>query len=129
MGTAERGHLEVGVIGRMGLIAALGAILFASCTCVHARGAETSAVIHPQLWPVARPRLRPDPMLERKVAALLARMSVEQKVGQLVQADITALTPADLREYPLGSVLNGGNSKPGGNTLAPAAAWLDVADQ
>ncbi len=76
-----------------------------------------------------RPRLPPDPALERKVNALLAEMTLEQKVGQLIQGDITTLTPADLRRYPLGSVLNGGNSKPGGNTLAPPAAWLALANR
>ncbi|MGH8296696.1 MAG: glycoside hydrolase family 3 protein, partial [Steroidobacteraceae bacterium] len=45
------------------------------------------------------------------------------------QGDIGSVTPADLRRYPLGAVLNGGNSKPGGNTLAPPSAWLTLANQ
>ena len=61
--------------------------------------------------------------------ALLAGMTLEQKVGQLIQADIGTLAPEDLREYPLGAVLNGGNSKPGGNTLAPPSAWLSLANR
>ena len=129
MRTAASWHFEVGVIGRAGLIAALGTILFGLSACARADGANTSAIIHPQLWPAARPEVPPDPKLEQRVAALLARMSLEQKVGQLVQADISAVTPADLRNYPLGSVLNGGNSKPGGNTLAPPAAWLALANR
>src|SRR3546814_14576995 len=55
-------------------------------------------------------------------------MSVEQKVGQIIQADIGSVTPQDVREYHLGSVLNGGNSGPGGNDLAPARDWLALAD-
>src|SRR3546814_5371468 len=65
---------------------------------------------------------------EAHVRALLARMSVEQKVGQIIQADIGSVTPQDVREYHLGSVLNGGNSGPGGNDLAPARDWLAPAD-
>ncbi len=115
---------------RVALLAALGVILaavpFASAQ-VH--GAEPPATIHPRLWPQARPPLPPDAALERRVSALLAGMTLEQKVGQLIQGDISTLAPADLRQYPLGSVLNGGNSKPGGNTLAPPSAWLSLANQ
>ena len=51
------------------------------------------------------------------LAALLGRMSLERKVAQLIQPDIGSITPADVREYRFGSVLNGGNSGPGGNDL------------
>ena len=47
-------------------------------------------------------------------------MTVEQKVGQLVQADISTITPEDLADYPLGSILAGGNSGPDGNERAAA---------
>src|SRR5581483_5333769 len=129
MKAAKSWHFEVGVIGRVGLIAALGTILLGLSAWARAYCADASAVIHPQIWPAARPEVPPDPRLEQKVAALLVHMSLAQKVGQLVQADISALTPADLGDYPLGSVLNGGNSKPGGNTLAPPAAWLALANR
>jgi beta-glucosidase len=108
------------------------AVALAVCFVLPARGsraAERPAAVHPQLWPSVRPQLPPDPALERQVDALLAHMTLEQKVGQLIQGDITTLTPADLRRYPLGSVLNGGNSKPGGNTVAPPSAWLALANQ
>jgi beta-glucosidase len=91
--------------------------------------AERPATIHPSEWPSVRPQLPPDRKLEQRVDALLAGMTLAQKVGQLIEGDITTLTPEDLRRYPLGSVLNGGNSKPGGNTLAPPAAWLALANQ
>ena len=35
---------------------------------------------------------------------------LEEKVGQIIQADIASITPEDLRTYPLGSILAGGNS-------------------
>src|SRR3546814_10961639 len=83
-----------------------------------------SSVVHPQQWPeVAYPQVL-TASGEAHVRALLARMSVEQKVGQIIQTDIGSVTPQDVREYHLGSVLNGGNSGPGGNDLAPARAWL-----
>ena len=52
-----------------------------------------------------------------------------QKVGQLIQADIDSITPDDLAHCPLGSVLNGGNSSPHGDKLAPPGEWLALADR
>jgi beta-glucosidase len=91
--------------------------------------AEQPAVVHPRLWPAVHPQLPPDPALERRVNALLGQMTLEQKVGQLIQGDISSLTPADLGRYPIGAVLDGGNSKPGGNMLASPAAWLALANR
>ena len=56
-------------------------------------------------------------------------MTLEEKIGQLVQADLCCVTPEDVRRYNLGSVLNGGNSGPYGDDLAPAANWLKLADE
>ncbi|MFT3997618.1 MAG: exo 1,3/1,4-beta-D-glucan glucohydrolase [Asticcacaulis sp.] len=58
----------------------------------------------------------------------MQRMTLEQKVGQTIQADISAIRPEDLKTYPLGSILAGGNSAPGGNERADPQAWLDLAD-
>jgi beta-glucosidase len=62
------------------------------------------------------------------IADLLARMSVEHKVAQLVEPDIGSITPEDMRRYRFGTILNGGNSGPGGNDKALAPAWLALAD-
>lgn len=62
------------------------------------------------------------------VEALLAKMSLERKVAQLIMPDIAAITPRDMRRYRFGTILNGGNSGPGGDDLAPAPEWLKLAD-
>ena len=62
------------------------------------------------------------------MAELLSRMTVEEKVGQILQADLGTVTPELAAQYNLGSVLNGGNSAPGGNNYAPAEDWLALAD-
>ena len=85
--------------------------------------------VHPDQWPAQRPALPSDPALEQRVTNVLAGLSVEEKVGQLIQADIGSITVEQLRHYPLGSVLNGGNSGPGNNDLAPASEWLAAADR
>ncbi len=68
------------------------------------------------------------PQLERKVAELLGRMTLEQKIGQMVQPDIRSVTPDDVRKYRLGSVLNGGGAWPGENKHASVADWVALAD-
>lgn len=84
-----------------------------------------SAVAHPQLWPrAASPAAITDAKTEAFITGLLAHMSLEEKVGQTIQGDIASITPDDLRRYPLGSVLAGGNSGPGGDDRAPAATWV-----
>ncbi|WP_426806146.1 hypothetical protein, partial [Stenotrophomonas sp. SrG] len=59
---------------------------------------------------------------------LMAGMTVEEKVGQLVQGDIACITPDDVRRFRLGSILAGGNSDPGGRYDAKPAECLALAD-
>ncbi len=87
-----------------------------------------SPTTHPSIWPTPRWPLAADPAIEQRVQALLSRMTLEEKVGQVIQGDIGSLTPEDVRTYHLGSVLNGGNSAPGGDDFAPAPKWLELAD-
>lgn len=92
------------------------------------KGDPAAAQVHPEQWPeVAFPVVLTDAG-EARVQAILARMSVEQKVGQIIQADIASVTPDEVRRYHLGSVLNGGNSGPEGDDLASAEKWLALAD-
>ncbi|RVQ69796.1 glycoside hydrolase family 3 protein [Croceicoccus ponticola] len=81
-------------------------------------------------WPSAHsPAAITDTATENRISVLLARMTIEQKVGQLIQGDISAMTPEDLRTYPLGSILAGGNSGPYGNERAPAGDWKRLVDE
>jgi beta-glucosidase len=84
-------------------------------------------VADPSHWPRVTP-VAQDPAIEQRIDALLAAMSLEQKVGQIVQGDIASTTPDDVAHYHLGSVLNGGSSSPGGDEFAPPSAWLKAAD-
>jgi beta-glucosidase len=109
---------------------AAGVALFAAA-CASAQSSAPPAkagVAHPEIWPSYTYPVPANPADEARIADLLGRMTLEEKIGQLVQADLCCVTPDDLRRYHLGSVLNGGNSGPGGNDLAPAADWLKLAD-
>ena len=88
---------------------------------------QDTALAHPALWPAAHsPAAITDVKTEAFITALMAKMTVEEKVGQTIQADIASITPDDLRKYPLGALLAGGNSSPGGDEWAPPAKWVEM---
>jgi beta-glucosidase len=69
-----------------------------------------------------------DAATEAFVQNLLSHMTLEEKVGQMIQADIASITPAELRTYKLGSILAGGSAAPGDNVRCTPQAWLDLSD-
>ncbi|MDQ1153258.1 exo 1,3/1,4-beta-D-glucan glucohydrolase [Brevundimonas sp. SORGH_AS_0993] len=87
-----------------------------------------AARAHPSLWPqAASPAAMTDAATESFVTQLMGRMTLEEKVGQTIQADIGSIKPEDLLTYPLGSILAGGNSSPGGDERATADKWVELA--
>lgn len=90
---------------------------------------DSIATIHPEIWPKQASPFALNERLEQRVTDLVNKMSLEEKVGQTIQADIGSITPAQVREYHLGSVLNGGNSAPGGDNRTTPAAWVALADE
>jgi beta-glucosidase len=101
-------------LGQLALGAALGALLAgcAAAPTVQSAGAQA---------PVAAEANTPE--------AILSRMSVKRKVAQIIMPDIGSITPADVRKYRFGTILNGGNSGPYGDDKAPASDWLKLADE
>ncbi len=122
-------RVDVMVLGVTSLAAMASSYSIASAsTPAPVDRSVASAEANPGNWPMRAATLAPDPEVERRIDALIAAMSLEQKVGQIIQADIASVTPDDVYRYHLGSVLNGGNSDPGGRYNAPAKDWLAAAD-
>ena len=69
--------------------------------------AESAISVSPVRWDEA----------EAKADALLAQMTDEEKVGQMIQAERRYMKISDITKYCLGSVLSGGGSAPGKNTV------------
>jgi beta-glucosidase len=62
------------------------------------------------------------------VHAIVAGMTLEQKIGQMTQADIRSVTPEDVRRYYIGSILNGGGAWPGMKMHSTVDDWLKLSD-
>lgn len=60
-----------------------------------------------------------------RVNDLLKRMSLDDKIGQMTQAERGAVTPDQAAALKLGSLLSGGGSVPASNT---PAGWADMVD-
>ncbi|MGB3167191.1 MAG: glycoside hydrolase family 3 protein, partial [Alteraurantiacibacter sp.] len=108
------------------------AVLLGACTTMPGDMAASDpgrGVANPAIWPEYEYPYARDAAEEARIAAILSRMTVEEKVGQLVQADLCCVSVEDVRTYNLGSVLNGGNSGPYGDDLAPGRDWLKLADE
>src|ERR1700712_2692262 len=69
-----------------------------------------------------------DPAQEAQIQAIVAQMTLAQKVGQMTQAEIRAITPDEVRQYAIGSVLDGGGSWPRMDKHASLADWRASAD-
>jgi beta-glucosidase len=103
------------------------ALLLSATTASSADQVAPPVILHPDLWPTAARAAR-DPQIEAFITQLLAHMTVREKIGQMIQADIDSVSPSDLASYPLGSILAGGNAAPNGNPRASAQDWLAMTD-
>jgi len=79
-------------------------------------------------WPQLNQPLASDADLESRIDQLMDAMTLEEKIGQMIQPELRYVTPQDVRDYHLGSVLNGGGSWPNGNKSASVEDWLAKAD-
>ena len=90
------------------------------------RTGVVTLVVVLSLWVIGQ--ARSETGIDHRVAALLSTLTLEQKVAQMIQGEIKHVTPEDIREYGLGSVLNGGGSFPGQSKHASVQDWIDLAD-
>jgi beta-glucosidase len=125
----KRAWLVSGLLSAVAMVpAACAHPADAPATIAAAPAPSAAGTANPDIWPAYEYPVPTRPDHEARIAQLLARMTIEEKVGQLVQADLCCVTPDDFRKYKLGSLLVGGNSGPNGNDLSPAPDWLKAAD-
>jgi beta-glucosidase len=69
-----------------------------------------------------------DNSVARQAEQILAGLTLEQKVGQMIQAEIRYVTPEEVARFQLGSVLNGGGGFPDEQKHSTVQDWIDLAD-
>ncbi|KVH83924.1 Glycoside hydrolase family 3 [Cynara cardunculus var. scolymus] len=62
-----------------------------------------------------------------RVTDLLGRMTMEEKIGQMVQIERVSATPDIMRHYFIGSLLSGGGSVP--NPQATVVDWVNMVNE
>src|SRR5258708_10790071 len=59
--------------------------------------------------------------IEERVDNLLGQMTIAEKIGQMAQTEKNSITPDEVSQYAIGSVLSGGGGNPTPNS--PRSWW------
>ena len=78
-----------------------------------------------QLNTSARNGVLIDNRIQEQVDAVMDKMTLAQKIGQMVQTERMSITPDEVKAWHIGSVLSGGGSSPGDNSLQD---WVTMND-
>ncbi|MGF1695252.1 exo 1,3/1,4-beta-D-glucan glucohydrolase [Vibrio lamellibrachiae] len=80
-------------------------------------------------WPKIQSEFSVESEMEAEIASIVDLMTNEEKVGQMIQPELREITPEEVIQYKIGSILNGGGSWPSGNKHATAIEWAEKADE
>jgi beta-glucosidase len=83
-------------------------------------------IVHVNQWPASKSPIGLDAKIETRIDGLLKRMTVEEKVGQVVQPEWKSISPAEVAQYHIGSIENGGGAVPGGNKHSSVQDWVNL---
>lgn len=110
------------------LVAALTVALYgcSTDTTTNSAAAEQDG-LDPSIWPHIGSPLPEDASLEARIDEIMADMTVEQKVAQMIQPEIRDITVDDMRRYGFGSFLNGGGAFPNDDKYATPEDWIELA--
>ncbi|MFD1178205.1 glycoside hydrolase family 3 N-terminal domain-containing protein [Paenibacillus puldeungensis] len=86
---------------------------------------STSALYSASANADAPPYKDPTQPVETRATDLLSRMTLDEKIGQMLQVERRTATPTQVKDHFIGSVLSGGGSTPNPNT---PTAWADTID-
>jgi len=103
----------------------LCAFLLSNCTQPEA---QSDQLVNPKNWTSLTP-IPLNPAIEAQIDEIMPKLSLEQKVGQVIQGDSGSITPEEVKQYRLGSILSGGNSAPGPLPYSDTQSWLEMADK
>ncbi|TBR43556.1 glycoside hydrolase family 3 protein [Marinomonas agarivorans] len=90
---------------------------------------DQAALPYYQDWPQTHSIIAPDPTIEAEVQRLLSLMTLEEKIGQMIQPEIFSVTPEEAKQYKLGSILNGAGGWPNEDKHCSVTTWATTIDQ
>lgn len=68
------------------------------------------------------------PVERAEVKRIVDSLSLEQKVGQMIQPEIRYISASDIKKYGIGSILNGGGSYPNNKKRGSIDNWIEKAE-
>ncbi|TMO78321.1 glycoside hydrolase family 3 protein [Pseudoalteromonas aurantia] len=104
-------------------------VLLMSLSTLSCTQHESQTTTRSSVWPTLHYKLDTNSDVEQQVESILAQMTLEQKIAQMIQPEIRDITVEDMRRYGFGSYLNGGGAFPNNNKHASAADWVNLAEQ
>ena len=108
------------------------AIVFASgcneSVMTAGRDATSSQEEDIDIWPTLDIEVKRSDEDEARVKSLLANMTLEQKIAQMIQPEIRDISVEDMRQYGFGSYLNGGGAFPNNNKHSTPQDWIALAE-
>lgn len=114
------------------LLALSSGLLLAACSKPAPEQAATEQssedVKESHIWPKLTLPVPQDLAMEQSITALLAEMTLQQKIAQMIQPEIRDISVEDMRKYGFGSYLNGGGAFPNDDKYATPADWIALAD-
>ncbi len=90
---------------------------------------ETQTETSQQLWPKINNQVAKLNDVEERVSEIMATMTLEQKIAQMIQPEIRDITVEDMRKYGFGSYLNGGGAFPNNDKHAKVEDWVALAEK
>lgn len=113
------------------LLALSTAVLLAACGNNSPENNTAKSADAPKaadVWPVLTLPVQQDTTMEQRISEMLAKMTLQQKVAQMIQPEIRDISVEDMRRYGFGSYLNGGGAFPNDNKHATPADWIALAE-
>lgn len=108
------------------MLSASGSLLLTACSEAPTPVARETAT--PPVWPALTLPVPQDQAMEQAISELMSKMTLEQKIAQMIQPEIRDITIEDMRKYGFGSYLNGGGAFPNDNKYATPADWIALAE-
>jgi beta-glucosidase len=79
-------------------------------------------------WPAVSSPVQRDAAMEARISDIVRNMTLRQKIGQMTQPDIRSIKPDEVRQYYIGSILNGGGAWPNGKKQSDVTDWVALSD-